>query len=200
MRSWRANSVLVALQLMSWRAPTQDYARANSRVGARQVQSGSAPTACQLCANCMPTCANLPLYDPTRLPRPHVLQVFVCAPCSGHLSSWRHRTTATGARGCRAFAKPWGRPWGHIGKCTHQTRPPPHPPRLRGEQTPNHQLGAVGRGHSMGEPQKWQQRPQTAVQPGPQPMEVPMGNPDAGAKGIVRPPRHGGPFSDRRGQ
>ena len=39
-----------------------------------------------------------------------------------------------------------------------------------------------------------------AVQPGTQPMEVPMGNPDAGAKGIVRPPCHGGPFSDGRGQ
>ena len=68
-------------------------------------------------------------------------------------------------------------------------RPPP-PPRF----------GTVGRGHSVGEPQKWRQLPQTAIQPGPQPVEMPMGNPDAGAKGIVRPPRHGGPFSDGRGQ
>ena len=64
-------------------------------------------------------CANLPLYDPTRLPRPHVPQVFVCAPCRGPLNSWRHRTTATGARGRRACAKPWGRSWGHIGKYTY---------------------------------------------------------------------------------
>ena len=83
---------------------------------------------------------------------------------------------------------------------TRQTRPPPHPPRLRGEQTPHPRFGAIGRGHSVGEPQKWRQLPQTAVQPGTQPMEVPMGNPDAGANGIVRPPCHGGPFSDGRGQ
>ena len=47
---------------------------------------------------------------------------------------------------------------------------------------------------------KWRQLPQTAVQPDTQAMEVPMGNPDARAKGIVRPPCHGGPFSDGRGQ
>ena len=71
-----------------------------------------APTACQLCAICVRTCNNVPLYDPTRLPRPHVLQVFVCAPCSSPLSSWRPQTTATGARGWHAFAKLWGKVWG----------------------------------------------------------------------------------------
>ena len=105
--SWRAPNEKLARQLTTWRAPTDD------RVGARQVLSWRAPTACQLCANCVPTCANLPLYDPTRLPRPHVPQVFVCAPCSGPLSSWRPQTTATGARGSRAFAKSGGRFWGH---------------------------------------------------------------------------------------
>ena len=30
----------------------------------------------------------------------------------------RPRTTASGARGWRAFAKPWGRSWGHTGKYT----------------------------------------------------------------------------------
>ena len=72
----------------------------------------------QLCAICVRTCNNVPLHDLTRLPRPHVPQVFVCAPCSGPLSSWRPQTTATGARGWHAFAKSWGRFWGHIGKYT----------------------------------------------------------------------------------
>ena len=103
-------------------APTCHLARANSGLGARQLTSWRAPnqdaTACQLCAICVRTCNNVPLHDPTRLPRPHVPQVFVCAPCSGPLSSWRPQTTATGTRGWHAFAKSWGRFWGHIGKYT----------------------------------------------------------------------------------
>ena len=36
----------------------------------------------------------------------------------GSLKLPRPQTTATGARGWRAFAKSWGRFWGHIGKYT----------------------------------------------------------------------------------
>ena len=54
--------------------------RANSGLGARLLR-----------ANCVPTCANLPLYDPTRLARRHLPQVFLCAPCSGPLSSYLDR-------------------------------------------------------------------------------------------------------------
>ena len=86
--------------------------RANLPLGARQILNWRVPTACQLCAICVRTCNNVRLHDLTRLPRPHVPQVFVCAPCNAPLSSWRTQTTATGARGWHAFAKSWGRFWG----------------------------------------------------------------------------------------
>ena len=61
-------------------------------------------------------------------------------------------------------------------------------PSLQSKGRTEQQAGGSRRPRPTTTPQEVAQaEQQTAVQPGPQPMEVPMGNRDAGAKGIVRP-------------